>query len=46
VLAERWGLSMFASLPVVLVGFAAAGAVLERVVYRWVSRTRPLDQCS
>ena len=44
VLAERWGLSMFAALPVVLVGFAAVGAVLERVVNRWVSRTRPLDQ--
>jgi branched-chain amino acid transport system permease protein len=44
VLADRWGVSMFASLPVVLVGFAAVGAVVERVVYRWVSRTRPLDQ--
>lgn len=44
VLADRWGMSMFVSLPVVLVGFAAVGAVLERVVYRWVSRTRPLDQ--
>lgn len=44
VLADRWGLSIFASLPVVLVGFAAVGAVLERLVYRWVSRTRPLDQ--
>ena len=40
VLADRWGLSIFASLPVVLVVFAAVGAVLERVVYRWVSRTR------
>ena len=44
VLAQRWGLSMFAALPVVLVGFAVVGAVLERVVYRWVSKTRPLDQ--
>lgn len=44
VLADRWGVSMFAALPVVLVGFAAVGAVLERAVYRWVSRTRPLDQ--
>jgi branched-chain amino acid transport system permease protein len=44
VLADRWGVSMFASLPVVLVGFAVVGAVVERVVYRWVSRTRPLDQ--
>ncbi|HEX3762090.1 MAG TPA: branched-chain amino acid ABC transporter permease [Kofleriaceae bacterium] len=44
VLADRWGLSMFASLPVVLVGFAVVGAVVERVIYRWVSRTRPLDQ--
>ena len=44
VLADRWGVSMFVALPVVLVGFAAVGAVLERAVYRWVSRTRPLDQ--
>jgi branched-chain amino acid transport system permease protein len=29
---------------VVLIGFAGVGAVLERLVYRWVSRTRPLDQ--
>jgi len=44
VMVSRWGLSLFAALPVVLVGFAAVGAVLERLLYRWVSRTRPLDQ--
>lgn len=43
-LADRWGLSLFVAMPVALVGGAVAGAVLERVVYRWVSRTRPLDQ--
>lgn len=43
-LVSRWGLPLFAALPVVLVGFAAVGAVLERLLYRWVSRTRPLDQ--
>lgn len=44
VLVSRWGLPLFAALPVVLVGFAAIGAGLERLLYRWVSRTRPLDQ--
>jgi len=44
VLVSRWGLSLFAALPVVLLGFAVVGAVLERLLYRWVSRTRPLDQ--
>jgi branched-chain amino acid transport system permease protein len=44
VLAQRWGVSMLAALPVVLVGFGVVGAVLERGLYRWVSRTRPLDQ--
>lgn len=44
VMAQRWGLSLLASLPVVLVGFAGIGAVIERLLYRWVSRTRPLDQ--
>lgn len=43
-LVSRCGLSLFAALPVVLIGFAVIGAVLERVLYRWVSRTRPLDQ--
>src|SRR5215475_10309342 len=43
-LVNRAGLSLFLALPVLLIGFAAIGAVLERVVYRWVSRTRPLDQ--
>lgn len=44
VLARRWGLSMFTALPIVLVGFAVIGGALERGLYRWVSRTRPLDQ--
>jgi branched-chain amino acid transport system permease protein len=44
VLVNRWGLSLFAALPAVLVGFAAIGAVIERLLYRWVSRSRPLDQ--
>ena len=44
VLVDRWGLSLFAALPVVLVGFAGIGAVAERLLYRWVSRSRPLDQ--
>jgi branched-chain amino acid transport system permease protein len=44
VMVNRWGLSLFAALPVVLVGFACVGAVCERLLYRWVSRSRPLDQ--
>jgi branched-chain amino acid transport system permease protein len=44
VMVNRWGLSLFAALPVVLIGFAAIGAVLERLLYRRVSRSRPLDQ--
>lgn len=44
VIVSRWGLSLFAALPLVLVGFAAIGAVIERLLYRWVSRTSPLDQ--
>src|ERR1043166_1811492 len=44
VLVNEAGLSLFTALPVLLVGFAVVGAVLERVLYRWVSRTRPLDQ--
>jgi branched-chain amino acid transport system permease protein len=43
-LVSRGGLSLFAALPIVLVGFAVIGAILERLLYRWVSRTRPLDQ--
>jgi branched-chain amino acid transport system permease protein len=43
-LVTRAGLSMFAALPIVLVGFAVIGGVLERYLYRLVSRTRPLDQ--
>src|ERR1041384_1666339 len=44
VLIRRTGMSMFTALPIVLIGFAVIGGVLERVLYRWVSRTRPLDQ--
>jgi len=44
VLVKQAGLSMFAALPIVLVGFAIIGGILERFLYRWVSRTRPLDQ--
>jgi len=43
-LIRRTGMSMFTALPIVLIGFAVIGGVLERVLYRWVSRTRPLDQ--
>jgi branched-chain amino acid transport system permease protein len=44
VLTRRWGIPFLAALPIVLFGFAGIGAVLERSLYRWVSRTRPLDQ--
>jgi branched-chain amino acid transport system permease protein len=44
VLIHRWGLSLFEALPVVLVGFAGVGALAERLLYRWVARSRPLDQ--
>jgi len=44
VLIRRWNVPFLAVLPIVLVGFAGIGAVLERLLYRWVSRTRPLDQ--
>lgn len=44
VLTRRWDVPFLAVLPIVLVGFAGIGAVLERLLYRWVSRTRPLDQ--
>jgi branched-chain amino acid transport system permease protein len=44
VLVHRWGLSLFAALPVVLVGFTGIGGLCERLLYRRVSRTRPLDQ--
>ena len=43
-LVNHWGLSLFAALPVVLVGFAGIGALCERLLYRRVSRSRPLDQ--
>jgi branched-chain amino acid transport system permease protein len=44
VLVAHLGLSLFVALPVLLIGFAAVGAILERVLVRRVSRTRPLDQ--
>ena len=44
VLVNRNGVSLFVALPVVLIGFAVIGFLLERLLYRWVSRTRPLDQ--
>jgi len=43
-LMTRWGVPFLATLPVVTVVFAAVGAVAERLLYRRVSRTRPLDQ--
>ena len=43
-LMTRGGLPFAAALPVVLVVLGAAGAVLERLLYRRVARTRPLDQ--
>jgi branched-chain amino acid transport system permease protein len=43
-LITRAGVPFIATLPVVLVAFAAVGAVAERLLYRRVSRTRPLDQ--
>lgn len=44
VLVARSGFSLLSALPVVFVGFGAIGAGLERVVYRRVSKTKPLDQ--
>ncbi|HEX2691449.1 MAG TPA: branched-chain amino acid ABC transporter permease [Kofleriaceae bacterium] len=38
------GVPFAAALPVVIVVIGAAGAVVERLLYRRVSRTRPLDQ--
>src|SRR5882672_10645876 len=43
-LMTRWGVPFAATLPIVGVVVGAAGAVLERVLYRRVSRTRHLDQ--
>ena len=43
-LMTRAGLPFAAALPVVLVVLGAAGAVVERLLYRRVSKTRPLDQ--
>ncbi len=43
-LMARWGVPFVATLPAVMVVFAAVGAVAERLLYRRVSRTRPLDQ--
>jgi len=43
-LMKRLGLPFAATLPAVMIAMALAGAVAERSLYRWVSRTRPLDQ--
>jgi branched-chain amino acid transport system permease protein len=43
-LMARWGVPFVATLPAVMIAFAAVGAVAERLLYRRVSRTRPLDQ--
>jgi len=43
-LMTRGGVPFVATLPAVMVVFAAVGAVAERLLYRRVSRTRPLDQ--
>ncbi|HEU4728888.1 MAG TPA: branched-chain amino acid ABC transporter permease [Kofleriaceae bacterium] len=43
-LMTRWGVPFLATLPIVTLVFAAIGAVVERLLYRRVSRTRPLDQ--
>jgi len=43
-LMKRVGLPFAATLPAVMIAMALAGAVAERSLYRWVSRTRPLDQ--
>jgi branched-chain amino acid transport system permease protein len=43
-LLRRAGVPFAATLPLVTLALALAGAVAERALYRWVSRTRPLDQ--
>lgn len=43
-LMTRWHVPFAVTLPVVVLVFAAVGAVAERGLYRRVSRTRPLDQ--
>jgi branched-chain amino acid transport system permease protein len=43
-LMTRWGVPFLATLPLVTLAFAAVGGVAERLLYRRVSRTRPLDQ--
>jgi branched-chain amino acid transport system permease protein len=43
-LLRRAGVPFAATLPLVMLALALAGAVTERALYRWVSRTRPLDQ--
>src|ERR1041384_3705037 len=44
VLMNRWGVPFLVTLPVVTVVFAAIGAIAERLLYRRVSRNRPIDQ--
>src|SRR5687768_2075675 len=43
-LMTRWGLPFLATLPIAFVAVAAAGAVLERVLYRRFYDASPLDQ--
>jgi branched-chain amino acid transport system permease protein len=43
-LMKRWGVPFVATLPIVLIAFAAIGAVVERLLYRRVFRVPHLDQ--
>jgi branched-chain amino acid transport system permease protein len=43
-LMKRWGVPFVATLPIVLVAFAAIGAAAERLLYRRVFRVPHLDQ--
>jgi branched-chain amino acid transport system permease protein len=43
-LMTRWGVPFLATLPLVVIAFAAIGVVVERLLIRRVSRDRPLDQ--
>jgi branched-chain amino acid transport system permease protein len=43
-LMRRWGVPFVATLPIVLIAFAAIGVVVERLLYRRVFRLPHLDQ--
>jgi len=43
-LMSRWGVPFAATLPIVMIAFAAVGIVAERALYRRVARMGPLDQ--